>query len=90
MNELCCNGHGPNAFAILYLVAMAVVKAPAIAGMVLLHDHEQKPLLLTCLVVNAAYLFSWIVLWFGFTFKSYWDFRVLYQVQEFLNVQVCF
>uniref|UniRef100_A0AC35G523 Uncharacterized protein n=2 Tax=Panagrolaimus sp. PS1159 TaxID=55785 RepID=A0AC35G523_9BILA len=87
VNDLCCSGYGPNVIATLYLIVLAGVKIPAIVGTINLYEHDQKPLLLTCFAVNAAYLFSWLIFWVGFTFKGYWDFKVLYRVQEFLNIQ---
>ena len=85
--SICCNGYGPNALATVYLIILALLKAPAIGGFLEIYDKEPKLLLLTSILISASYLFFWLLFWLALTCKSTWNLRVLYNVQEIVNLQ---
>lgn len=73
--------------ATFYLIILALLKAPAIGGFLEIYDKEPKLLLLTSILISASYLFFWLIFWLALTCKSTWNLRVLYNVQEIVNLQ---
>ncbi|CAD5220303.1 unnamed protein product [Bursaphelenchus xylophilus] len=74
--SLCCDGYGPHVTAIFLLVFLVIIKAPTIYALLLLYQHDEKPFLLSTLIVEITYLFSWILLWLLFTCKREWKFNL--------------
>ncbi|VDM85577.1 unnamed protein product, partial [Strongylus vulgaris] len=88
--ELCCDGYAPHTVAIVLLVLIVVVRAPTIYALMILYQHEEKPLLLTCIIVDVVYLFTWILLWLMLTLKREWSFNVAHKVHQIYALQVRF
>lgn len=51
-------------------------------------QHEEKMLLLSCIVIDIVFLFAWIILWLILTLKRDWNFKVVHQVHEIIALQV--
>ncbi|VDL74172.1 unnamed protein product [Nippostrongylus brasiliensis] len=85
--ELCCDGYAPHTIAIVLLVLIVIVRAPTIYALMILYQHEEKPLLLTCIVVDVVYLFTWILLWLMLTLKREWSFNVAHKVHQIYALQ---
>ncbi|ETN83675.1 hypothetical protein NECAME_07280 [Necator americanus] len=85
--ELCCDGYAPHTLAIVLLVLIVVVRAPTIYALMILYQHEEKPLLLTCIIVDVVYLFTWILLWLMLTLKREWSFNVAHKVHQIYALQ---
>ncbi|KHJ93567.1 hypothetical protein OESDEN_06518 [Oesophagostomum dentatum] len=49
--------------------------------------HEEKPLLLTCIIMDVVYLFTWILLWLMLTLKREWSFNVAHKVHQIYALQ---
>uniref|UniRef100_A0A915DAC0 Uncharacterized protein n=1 Tax=Ditylenchus dipsaci TaxID=166011 RepID=A0A915DAC0_9BILA len=73
----------------LFFILMFVVaaKAPTLYALTLLYQHEEKPLILSCIVIDVVYLFTWIILWLFLTLKRDWSFKVVHDVREILSLQ---
>uniref|UniRef100_A0A0N4ZW89 Nucleoporin NDC1 n=1 Tax=Parastrongyloides trichosuri TaxID=131310 RepID=A0A0N4ZW89_PARTI len=84
---LCCDGYGPHMLAILVLVLTAISQCPTIYALMILHQYENKTILLHCIIVRVAYLFIWIILWLFLTLKKNWQFNVTHPVNEIINLQ---
>uniref|UniRef100_A0A915C145 Protein tincar n=1 Tax=Parascaris univalens TaxID=6257 RepID=A0A915C145_PARUN len=85
--KLCCDGYAPHITAIVLLVLIVIAKAPTIYALMVLYQHEEKPLLLSCIVVDITYLFTWIIFWLILTLKRDWNFKVVHQVHEIIALQ---
>uniref|UniRef100_A0A915PLA1 Uncharacterized protein n=1 Tax=Setaria digitata TaxID=48799 RepID=A0A915PLA1_9BILA len=85
--RLCCDGYAPHIFAIILLVLIVVVKAPTIYAHMVIYQHEEKALLLSCIVIDIIFLFAWIILWLILTLKRDWNFKVVHQVHEIIALQ---
>ncbi|KHN72442.1 Protein tincar [Toxocara canis] len=85
--KLCCDGYAPHITAIILLVLIVIVKAPTIYALMVLYQHEEKPLLLSCIVIDITYLFTWIIFWLILTLKRGWNFKVVHQVHEIIALQ---
>ncbi|VDK82815.1 unnamed protein product [Litomosoides sigmodontis] len=85
--RLCCDGYAPHIFAIILLVLIVIVKAPTIYAHMLIYQHEEKALLLSCIVIDIVFLFAWIILWLILTLKRDWNFKVVHQVHEIIAFQ---
>ncbi|KAL3094713.1 hypothetical protein niasHT_022195 [Heterodera trifolii] len=85
--EIICDGYTPHVLAIVLLLTIAAIKAPAFYAIGLIYQKEERPLLLWCLVADLVYLFSWILLWLLCTVKCRWDFRVHYDAHELIGLQ---
>uniref|UniRef100_A0A914GW45 Uncharacterized protein n=1 Tax=Globodera rostochiensis TaxID=31243 RepID=A0A914GW45_GLORO len=85
--EIICDGYTPHVVAILLLLTIAAVKAPAFYAIGLIYQKEERPFLLWCLVADLVYLFSWILLWLLYTVKCRWDFLVHYDAHELIALQ---
>lgn len=85
--ELCCDGYAPHTIAIVLLVLIVVARASTIYALMILYQHEEKPLLLTCIIVDVVYLFTWILLWLMLTLKREWSFNVSHSVHEIYALQ---
>ncbi|CEF60023.1 Protein tincar [Strongyloides ratti] len=84
---LCCDGYGPHMLAILVLVLTAISQCPTIYALMILHQYENKTILLHCIIVRVAYLFIWIILWLILTLRKNWQFKVTHPVNEIINLQ---
>lgn len=51
-------------------------------------QHEEKALLLSCIITDIFFLFAWIILWLLLTLKRDWNFKVVYHVHEIIALQV--
>ncbi|EJD75530.1 hypothetical protein LOAG_17337 [Loa loa] len=85
--KLCCDGYAPHIFAIILLVLIVIAKAPTIYAHMVIYQHEEKALLLSCIVIDVVFLFAWIILWLILTLKREWDFKVIHQVHEIIALQ---
>nr|CDQ00609.2 Bm10949 [Brugia malayi] len=85
--RLCCDGYAPHIFAIILLVLIVITKAPTIYAHMVIYQHEEKALLLSCIVVDIVFLFAWIILWLILTLKRDWNFKVVHQVHEIIALQ---
>ncbi|EJW83669.1 hypothetical protein WUBG_05422 [Wuchereria bancrofti] len=86
--RLCCDGYAPHIFAIILLVLIVITKAPTIYAHMVIYQHEEKALLLSCIVVDIVFLFAWIILWLILTLKRDWNFKVVHQVHEIIALQI--
>uniref|UniRef100_A0A7I4Z6J0 Protein tincar n=1 Tax=Haemonchus contortus TaxID=6289 RepID=A0A7I4Z6J0_HAECO len=86
-SELCCDGYAPHTIAIVLLVLIVIVRAPTIYALMILYQHEEKPLLLTCIIMDVVYLFTWILLWLMLTLKREWSFNVAHKVHQMYALQ---
>uniref|UniRef100_A0A0N5BQ52 Protein tincar n=1 Tax=Strongyloides papillosus TaxID=174720 RepID=A0A0N5BQ52_STREA len=84
---LCCDGYGPHMLAIIVLVLTAISQCPTIYALMILHQYENKAILLHCIIVRVAYLFIWIILWLILTLRKNWNFKVTHPVNEIINLQ---
>ncbi|KAI1708920.1 protein tincar [Ditylenchus destructor] len=84
---MCCDGYGPHISAIFILIAIVAAKSSTLYALTLLYQHEDKPLILSCIVVDVVYLFTWILCWLFLTLKREWNFRVIHEVREILSLQ---
>ncbi|VDN01046.1 unnamed protein product [Thelazia callipaeda] len=85
--SLCCDGYAPHIFAIILLVLIVTAKAPTIYAHMIIYQHEEKALLLSCIVIDIVYLFVWIILWLILTLKRDWNFKVVHKVHEIIALQ---
>ncbi|VDK46690.1 unnamed protein product [Anisakis simplex] len=85
--KLCCDGYAPHIIAIVLLVLIVIVKAPTIYALMVLYQHEEKSLLLSCIVIDITYLFTWIIFWLILTLKRDWNFKVVHQMREIIALQ---
>uniref|UniRef100_A0A0N4UHM3 PH domain-containing protein n=1 Tax=Dracunculus medinensis TaxID=318479 RepID=A0A0N4UHM3_DRAME len=69
------------------LVLIVVVKVPSIYALMVIFQHEEKPLLLSCIIIDIAYLFLWIIFWLILTLKREWNFKVIHQAHEIISLQ---
>ncbi|KJH41337.1 hypothetical protein DICVIV_12688 [Dictyocaulus viviparus] len=81
------NRYAPHTIAIVLLVLIVIVRAPTIYALMIFYQHEEKPLLLTCIIVDVVYLFTWILLWLMLTLKREWSFNVAHTVQQIYALQ---
>uniref|UniRef100_A0A0R3QDK0 G_PROTEIN_RECEP_F1_2 domain-containing protein n=1 Tax=Brugia timori TaxID=42155 RepID=A0A0R3QDK0_9BILA len=70
------------------LVLIVITKAPTIYAHMVIYQHEEKALLLSCIVVDIVFLFAWIILWLILTLKRDWNFKVVHQVHEIIALQM--
>lgn len=87
-NKLCCDGYLPHMDAIALLVIVAAAIGPTIYALLILYQHEQKALILSCIIIDVVYMFSWILMWLGMTLKRDWDFNVTHKVHQFYGLNV--
>ncbi|VDK63503.1 unnamed protein product [Onchocerca ochengi] len=85
--KLCCDGYASHIFAIILLVLIVIAKAPTIYAHMVIYQHEEKMLLLSCIVIDIVFLFAWIILWLILTLKRDWNFKVVHQVHEIIALQ---
>uniref|UniRef100_A0A0R3S4V8 Nucleoporin NDC1 n=1 Tax=Elaeophora elaphi TaxID=1147741 RepID=A0A0R3S4V8_9BILA len=85
--KLCCDGYAPHIFAIILLILIVIAKAPTIYAHMVICQHEEKALLLSCIVIDIVFLFAWIILWLILTLKRDWNFKVVHQVHEIIALQ---
>ncbi|CAG9539216.1 unnamed protein product [Cercopithifilaria johnstoni] len=85
--RLCCDGYVSHIFAIILLVLIVIAKAPTIYAHMVIYQHEEKALLLSCIVIDIVFLFAWIILWLILTLKRDWNFKVIHQVHEIIALQ---
>uniref|UniRef100_A0A1I7TW84 Protein tincar n=1 Tax=Caenorhabditis tropicalis TaxID=1561998 RepID=A0A1I7TW84_9PELO len=81
-SKLCCDGYLPHMDAIALLVIVAAAIGPTIYALLILYQHEQKPLILTCIIIDVVYMFSWILMWLGMTLKRDWEFNIIHKVHH--------
>uniref|UniRef100_A0A8R1DUB6 Uncharacterized protein n=1 Tax=Caenorhabditis japonica TaxID=281687 RepID=A0A8R1DUB6_CAEJA len=81
--KLCCDGYLPHMNSIVLLVIIASAIGPTIYALLILYQHEHKALILTCIIIDVVYMFSWILMWLGMTLKRDWDFNVTHKVHQF-------
>jgi hypothetical protein len=64
--------------AVILLMVIVTIKSPIIYYffLLLLNNQDDKPFLLTCFVVDAFYLLSWLCLWCCLAIKHDWDFNL--------------
>ncbi|CAI5455339.1 unnamed protein product [Caenorhabditis angaria] len=86
-SKLCCDGYLPHMNAIALLVIVAGAIGPTIYALLILYQHDQKPILLTCIIIDVIYMFSWILMWLGMTLKRDWDFNVTHKVHQLYALQ---
>ncbi|VDP12646.1 unnamed protein product [Onchocerca flexuosa] len=86
-SKLCCDGYASHIFAIILLVLIVIAKAPTIYAHMVIYQHEEKMLLLSCIVIDIVFLFAWIILWLILTLKRDWNFKVVHQVHEIIALQ---
>ncbi|KAJ1359783.1 hypothetical protein KIN20_018586 [Parelaphostrongylus tenuis] len=79
--------YAPHTIAIVLLVLIVIIRAPTIYALMILYQHEEKPLLLTCIVVDVVYLFTWILLWLMLTLKREWSFDIAHAVHQIYALQ---
>ncbi|KAL3981884.1 putative integral membrane protein [Acanthocheilonema viteae] len=85
--RLCCDGYAPHIFAIILLVLIVIAKAPTMYAHMVIYQHEEKALLLSCIVIDIVFLFAWIIVWLILTLKRDWNFKVVFQVHEIIALQ---
>ncbi|PAV80944.1 hypothetical protein WR25_04777 isoform AG [Diploscapter pachys] len=85
--QFCCDGYGPHSLAITILVFICILKAPTIYAFMIFFQHEGKYLLLTHMVIDVVYLFSWIFLWLFLTAFRNFDFNVAHKAHQFYALQ---
>ncbi|UMM42501.1 hypothetical protein L5515_018307, partial [Caenorhabditis briggsae] len=85
-SKLCCDGYLPHMDAIALLVIVAAAIGPTIYALLILYQHEQKALILTCIIVDVIYMFSWILMWLAMTLKRDWNFNVTHKVHQFYGL----
>ncbi|KAF1748362.1 hypothetical protein GCK72_024829 [Caenorhabditis remanei] len=85
-NKMCCDGYLPHMDAIALLVIVAAAIGPTIYALLILYQHEQKALILTCIIIDVIYMFSWILMWLGMTLKRDWNFNVTHKVHQFYGL----
>ncbi|TMS37160.1 hypothetical protein L596_004151 [Steinernema carpocapsae] len=85
--DLCCAGYGPHAASIVLLFLTAACKVPAGYTLMKLMEHDDRPLILSIIIVDFVYLFAWLFFWILLAVKKSWDFRVLHGVHEIISLQ---
>ncbi|CAJ0947364.1 unnamed protein product, partial [Mesorhabditis belari] len=86
-NELCCDGYGPHMSTIFMLVLIIAAKSPYVYAFVQIWQHDDRPILLSILVVDVVYMFTLILLWLMLTIKREWDFDVSHYVHQVYALQ---
>ena len=71
-----CYGYTPHILATAILILIVSLKAPLLTDYMNWYRHTRDRLILSCVVVDACYMLFWIILWFGFTLKHDWKFKI--------------
>ncbi|XP_033756683.1 uncharacterized protein LOC117339281 [Pecten maximus] len=72
-----CNGYVSHSCAVGTLVLLAIFKGPILYDLVTIYRLTSDNLVLTCVVIDVAYMVCWICLWTLLTIKEQWLFRIL-------------
>ncbi|OWF51757.1 uncharacterized protein LOC110448656 [Mizuhopecten yessoensis] len=72
-----CNGYVSHSCAVGTLVLLAIFKGPILYDLVSIYRLTSDNLVLTCVVIDVAYMVCWICLWTLLTIKEQWLFRIL-------------
>ncbi|XP_060075777.1 uncharacterized protein LOC132555444 [Ylistrum balloti] len=72
-----CNGYVSHSCAVGTLVLLAIFKGPILYDLVSIYRLTSDNLVLTCVVIDVAYMICWICLWTLLTIKEQWLFRIL-------------
>uniref|UniRef100_A0A1I7WRA1 G_PROTEIN_RECEP_F1_2 domain-containing protein n=1 Tax=Heterorhabditis bacteriophora TaxID=37862 RepID=A0A1I7WRA1_HETBA len=79
--------YGPHMTAIVLLCLIIITLFPTGFAMMTLYQHEDKPLLITCLIVDVVYVFLWIIYWLILTMKRDWSFNIVHRTHQFYALQ---
>lgn len=71
-----CHGYVPHTAAMLLMVLSAACKGPIVYEYVRVYRRTGDSLILTCIIVDAVYMAYWMILWFIFTIKHGWQFKI--------------
>ncbi|KAK0397606.1 hypothetical protein QR680_002190 [Steinernema hermaphroditum] len=85
--DLCCAGYGPHAASICLLFLTAASKIPVGYTLMKLMEHDDRPLILSCIIVDFVYLFAWLFFWILLAIKKSWNFKVIHGVHEIISLQ---
>ena len=71
-----CQVYTPHIVASVCLLVVVACRAPVVYDYVNVYRYTNSRVLLTCVILDAVYLILWVCLWFGFTIKQNWHFRI--------------
>ncbi len=71
-----CQGYVPHTLATVALVLFVACRAPLVYDCVTLYRGTKHPISLASIVWDVCYMFIWIIMWFCFTLKQKWNFKV--------------
>ncbi|KAK2158397.1 hypothetical protein LSH36_171g05016 [Paralvinella palmiformis] len=69
--------YGPHAMASVMLLLVILCRGAIVYDYVIVYRKTGFPLILACIVMDAVYMVSWIAMWFAFTLKQNWNFRIM-------------
>ena len=75
-----CQGYVPHTTATIFLVLVVVCRAAIVYDTITVYRKYKggvDKMMLTSILFDVAYMLTWIILWFSFTLKQSWGFRVL-------------
>ena len=74
-----CHGYTQHATAIVFLLTLVGLRLPVVFDLLTIYRKTGSGCgqILACIVADVTYTLFWIVLWFGFTVKQSWDFKVI-------------
>ena len=72
-----CQGYFPHTIATVSLVLFITLRGPMVYDSVTLYRNFNHPIALASIVFDVSYMLIWISLWFCFTIKQEWSFKIL-------------
>lgn len=71
-----CDGYVPHTVATVALVLFVSSRAPLVYDGVTVYRKTGNTICLASIVWDVVYMFVWIIMWFCFTIKQYWHFKI--------------
>ncbi|CAH1782723.1 unnamed protein product [Owenia fusiformis] len=71
-----CLGYLPHIVATVMLLLMAAGKSPLVYDYVSVYRETYDSLMLACMIADVSFMLLWVLMWFGFTLKLNWVFKV--------------
>ena len=72
-----CQGYFPHTIATVSLVVFVALRGPMVYDSVTVYRNFNHPIALASIVLDVSYMLIWISLWFCFTIKQEWSFKIL-------------
>lgn len=84
--ETCCHGYTQHVLATVFLLTMVGLRLPVVFDYVTVYKISGSVVLLASLLADVIVMLGWICLWFLFTVRQRWNFKVILRGQSYRDV----